>query len=265
MNHFFEKLEKAIEQLKAIEPQQHWSSEEYQDVLKIIRNAEEAVIQHQLAGQWISEGTEKVPETEKSVEPEAAPISMQPISIRTEENTYEQDASIDSAELSVEQEGNENKAEEEDSAQEKPAVPTETDEKQPGSNFTEEDEMGAEEEDAALRNKIEEDAQSMGADSAVELNERNKAEDNSLANRMQRTPISDLKASIGLNERFLFANELFDGNMESFNRALNELNHIDSLEGANLFINAQLKERFNWNDESEITLRFLNLVERRFL
>lgn len=254
MNHFFEKLEKAIEQLKAIEPQKHWSSNEYQDVLKKIRDAEEAVIQHQLAVQWISEHTETELDQEELSKPESDVISMQPTTIKTEDNTEEEDASIDSEDPA-----------EEDVLIEHPTVPTETNENERDSIITEEDEVKSNEEEAALRDKIEEEAQSIGAASSIELNERNRAEDNSLANRMQRTPISDLKASIGLNERFLFANELFDGNMESFNRALNELNHIDSLEGANLFINAQLKERFNWNDESEITLRFLNLVERRFL
>ncbi len=89
--------------------------------------------------------------------------------------------------------------------------------------------------------------------------------DNSLASRLQKSPISDLKSVIGLNKRFLFANELFDGNMEAFNRALNELNHINSHDEALRFIDLQVKARFNWNDEEDVTQQFLELVERRFL
>lgn len=101
--------------------------------------------------------------------------------------------------------------------------------------------------------------------SGVELNDRNKGNDNSLANRLGQSKIDDLKKAIGLNERFLFSNELFNGNMEAFNRSLNELNHIATREDAHKYINLQLKEQYNWDEESETVAAFLSLVERRFI
>ena len=40
-----------------------------------------------------------------------------------------------------------------------------------------------------------------------------KTEDNSLAARLQRKPVSDLISAIGINDKFLFLNELFSGSM----------------------------------------------------
>lgn len=82
--------------------------------------------------------------------------------------------------------------------------------------------------------------------------------------QLGNTPLTDLKAAVGLNERFLFANELFNGNMEAFNKALNELNHLESLADAERLINAQLTVQFSWDIENEAVERFLLLVKRRF-
>ena len=49
-------------------------------------------------------------------------------------------------------------------------------------------------------------------------------EDHSIAARMQKGRISDLKFAIGLNEKFLFINELFDGNMKDYANAIDLLN-----------------------------------------
>lgn len=87
----------------------------------------------------------------------------------------------------------------------------------------------------------------------------------SLADKLRERPISDLKEAIGLNERFLFSNELFNGNMEAFNRALNELNHLESSEHAERFLNEQLSVEFNWKSEEEVVERFVMLVKRRFV
>lgn len=100
---------------------------------------------------------------------------------------------------------------------------------------------------------------------SVEVNEANRKEDNSLAQKLEKQPIGDLTRSVGLNQRFLFSNELFNGNMEAFNRALNEINHLDSLDDAIRFIEVQLKEKYAWAEDSEAAEQFIGLVERRFV
>ena len=44
-----------------------------------------------------------------------------------------------------------------------------------------------------------------------------------LGDRAGKTKLSDLKKAFGINERFLYANELFNGDMSAFTRALEEL------------------------------------------
>lgn len=77
-------------------------------------------------------------------------------------------------------------------------------------------------------------------------------------------PLNNLKEAIGLNERFLFSNELFNGNMEAFNRALNELNHLENTPDAERLINEQLAPNYKWDIENEAVERFISLVKRRF-
>jgi hypothetical protein len=98
----------------------------------------------------------------------------------------------------------------------------------------------------------------------VEINDMVAKEDQSLADRLRKKSIRKLAESIALNERFLFSNELFNGNMEAFNRALNELDHIASLDDARRFIDIQLKEQHQWKMDSEVVQSFVMLVERRF-
>lgn len=98
-----------------------------------------------------------------------------------------------------------------------------------------------------------------------ELNDVISKDGFSLAKKLQASPLSDLKAAIGLNQRFAFSNELFGGNMEAFNKAVNELNHLESMEEAERMINLQLKTAYAWNAESELVNNFLELVNRRYL
>ncbi|KAB1062800.1 hypothetical protein [Salibacter halophilus] len=116
--------------------------------------------------------------------------------------------------------------------------------------------------------EVEEKSAEKGSDHEVE--EKSTIEDsspsnNSLADYLGSKRIDDLKTAIGLNERFLFSNELFDGNMEAFNRALSELNHLESYEHANNYVEKQLKPTYEWDMESETTVAFMSLIQRRFM
>lgn len=85
-----------------------------------------------------------------------------------------------------------------------------------------------------------------------------------LADRLKVKPIGKLADSISLNERFLFSNELFNGNMEAFKRALNELDHIASLTDAQRYIDVQLRVENEWDNNSFTVKSFVTLVERKF-
>lgn len=102
------------------------------------------------------------------------------------------------------------------------------------------------------------------SDTKKEINDAMAINETSVADKLRSNSIQKLADSIALNERFLFSNELFNGNMEAFKRALTELDHIASIADAQRYIDVQLKTENQWNMESETVERFVSLVKRRF-
>lgn len=86
-----------------------------------------------------------------------------------------------------------------------------------------------------------------------------------LADHLHRKPVQDLKAAIGINEKFLFINQLFDGNLQDYSEAIEKLNASADLTSAKQFVTAELAGRFNWTNNNEHVKSFLDLVERRFI
>ena len=91
-----------------------------------------------------------------------------------------------------------------------------------------------------------------------------RSEDNSLAARLQRKPVTDLIAAIGINDKFLFLNELFNGSMEKYNKSIRSLNSFSTLLGAKTYM-SELQIEFQWDCESEAYKKLNDLVERRFI
>jgi len=86
----------------------------------------------------------------------------------------------------------------------------------------------------------------------------------SLADRMQLKPISDLKAAIGLNDKFQFINELFEGSADRYNEATSLLNACSSsVEADELF--ADLNSRYNWDAQNPVFKKLKEFVTRRYL
>jgi len=77
-------------------------------------------------------------------------------------------------------------------------------------------------------------------------------------------PLNDIKKAIGINERFLFANVLFNGDMNAFSKAVEELNHLESISDAIRLMDEELSSKYHWNEEDETVVAFKTLVSRRF-
>ena len=89
-------------------------------------------------------------------------------------------------------------------------------------------------------------------------------EDNSLAARLQRKPVTDLMMAIGINDKFLLLNELFAGSMEKYNKSIRALNSFSTLFGARTYM-SELQIELQWDCDSEAYKKLSDLVERRFL
>ncbi len=90
-------------------------------------------------------------------------------------------------------------------------------------------------------------------------------EDKSLAGRLQKNPVSDLKKSIGINEKFAFINELFDGDLGSYNAAIEQLNNCKNLNEAFNTLSNDLAPKYNWKDEADSFQQLKTLLERRYI
>ena len=88
-------------------------------------------------------------------------------------------------------------------------------------------------------------------------------EDRSLAAKLQQNPVRDLKSVIGINDKFLFVNELFGGSMEKYNKSIENLNDLKTLNGAMIYLN-ELKIELQWNSSNEAYRKLSDLVVRKF-
>ena len=82
----------------------------------------------------------------------------------------------------------------------------------------------------------------------------------SLNDILERKNLSDFRKAFSLNDRFRFRRELFGGNEDKMNQAINDLNDITSYEGSVEYLYNVLK----WNIEDESVTDFLKLLEKRF-
>ena len=90
------------------------------------------------------------------------------------------------------------------------------------------------------------------------------AEDNSLAARLQRKPVTDLMNAIGINDKFLLLNELFGGSMEKYNKSIRALNNFSTLLGAKTYM-SELQIELQWDCDSDAYRKLDDLIERRFI
>lgn len=88
-------------------------------------------------------------------------------------------------------------------------------------------------------------------------------EDHSLAAKLQNRSVHDLRSSIGINDKFLLVNELFSGSMEKYNRSIENLDDLKTLNGALIYLN-ELRIDLQWNNNNEAYKKLLELVHRKF-
>ena len=95
------------------------------------------------------------------------------------------------------------------------------------------------------------------------LGEKMMGDDNTLAAKLQQAPVRDLKSAIGINDKFLFVNELFGGSMEKYNKSIDNLNDLKTLNGAMIYLN-ELKIELQWNSSNEAYQKLKDLVSHKF-
>ena len=128
--------------------------------------------------------------------------------------------------------------------------------------------------------KIEEDSVESFENSDVELEEEESAEtnqrlgdsfrkgktvkdiihdQNKLEFKLSNRPVSSISSAIGINDRFQYIRELFDGSSERFQETVKSLDEMNTINEAVSY----LQQNFKWK-KNETSLKFVNLVKRRF-
>ncbi len=87
----------------------------------------------------------------------------------------------------------------------------------------------------------------------------------SIADRLGKQPISDLSKAIGINEKFLFINDLFKGENTDYNSVIKELNAFNSFEEAQNHIQTVLQPKYQWKLKNSSEKKFIKFIERRYL
>ena len=96
------------------------------------------------------------------------------------------------------------------------------------------------------------------------VNDKLKQSKIDLGDTLTETPVRDLKKAIGVNDRFLYINELFRGDEVSYERSIKTINSFSILPEAEYWIQRELKVKNGWNDSNEVVKQFYQLVKRRF-
>jgi hypothetical protein len=96
------------------------------------------------------------------------------------------------------------------------------------------------------------------------LNDKLKQDKVELAHVLKDAPIKDLRKAIGVNDKFVFINDLFRGDEDMYERSIRTINSFHILPEAEYWMNRELKVILGWNDNNTTVQHFYQLVRRRF-
>lgn len=112
--------------------------------------------------------------------------------------------------------------------------------------------------------ELENHAKTLGDSFVGEKKSVNDLMASSKESKLQKTllgkPVNDLTKSLGINDRFMFQRELFEGNADVMLKTLQQLNELPDFSSAHSFILAH----FRWDEEQEVTQAFYSYIKRKY-
>lgn len=97
-----------------------------------------------------------------------------------------------------------------------------------------------------------------------EMEEEVSADKSLMSERFKKNAIKSLKQGIGINDKFMIINDLFEGRAKDFNAAIKELDSQDSLQAA-IFLLEDMKDENIWENKDRAYIQFRSYVERRYM
>lgn len=80
-----------------------------------------------------------------------------------------------------------------------------------------------------------------------------------ISSKFHNNPITDIASSIGINDKFRYVRELFDGDSSKYSSTIEVLNQVGSEVDAVNY----LKDNFSWDMEDKLVSRLLELTRRK--
>jgi hypothetical protein len=80
-----------------------------------------------------------------------------------------------------------------------------------------------------------------------------------LEHKLSNRPVTSLQSAIGINDRFQYIRELFEGSVDDFVKTVADLDSMNDMKDAVDY----LQTNFKWK-KNETSLKFVNLIKRRF-
>jgi hypothetical protein len=93
------------------------------------------------------------------------------------------------------------------------------------------------------------------------INEKLAHHKKDISGKLQSKALKNIEEAIGVNEKFLFVRELFNGDAETFLKTIRILNNASNFNEAFNYIHST----FDWNLENEAAQKLLDLVRRRYI
>ena len=96
------------------------------------------------------------------------------------------------------------------------------------------------------------------------LNDKLRQGKTELVEVLKETPVKDLRKAVGINDRFLFINDLFRGDETMYERSIKTINSFNIYAEAEYWISRELKTKLGWSKDHPSVQHFDQLVKRRF-
>ncbi|MBE0649974.1 MAG: hypothetical protein IH595_03940 [Bacteroidales bacterium] len=84
-----------------------------------------------------------------------------------------------------------------------------------------------------------------------------------LGEKLEHSHIGDLREAIGINDKFQFINELFNGDMDQYNKVLDELNNFSNLQGALTYL-SELSVQYDFQKTGMAFQKLKAMLDKKY-
>lgn len=112
--------------------------------------------------------------------------------------------------------------------------------------------------------ELRKDLNELAGNAGLSLNDRLRQQQVEVAQKLGEMPINDLRAAIGINDKYQFIQELFRGDRDLYERSIKTINECSNLQEADYWIQREIKIIQGWEDDHHLVQHFYSLLRKRF-